>query len=245
MNREPPGRRLAPTIAPGAGRSIATPSSLAPLAIGAALAHAQSEPPPSAQTSALEQVDEGPILWRQLDCGRGHQRRLPGPRGAAARRGRGLLHLGPRHRARAQPRLAALGRGHHDPGPAAGAGRIPAAHPGQRASASPTSAGPTAGPFGRRYGGLGHASHQNGLDVDLYYPRTDRQERSITVGLADRRRPRPRPGRRFVKAGAVYVFVGPEHRARPQGPPAGRTVQRLVHHDDHMHVRFRAGAAAE
>jgi murein endopeptidase len=29
------------------------------------------------------------------------------------------------------------------------------------------------GPFGRRYGGLGHASHQNGRDADVLYPRFD------------------------------------------------------------------------
>ena len=33
---------------------------------------------------------------------------------------------------------------------------------------------PKGGSFGRRYGGLGHASHQNGLDVDVLYPRDRR-----------------------------------------------------------------------
>ena len=32
---------------------------------------------------------------------------------------------------------------------------------------------PHGGYFGARYGGLGHLSHQNGLDVDVYYPRLD------------------------------------------------------------------------
>ena len=32
------------------------------------------------------------------------------------------------------------------------------------------------GEFGRRFGGLGHASHQNGLDADIYYPRVDGRE---------------------------------------------------------------------
>ena len=32
--------------------------------------------------------------------------------------------------------------------------------------------------FGARYGGLGHASHQTGLDVDVYYPRLDGLERA-------------------------------------------------------------------
>ena len=96
---------------------------------------------------------------------------------------------------------------------------------------------PRGGPFGRRFGGLGHASHQNGLDVDLYYPRDDGLElppgsvadinRALSRGLV----------RRFVRAGAVFVFVGPRTKLR-KGPK--RVVQKLVHHDDHMHIRFRA-----
>src|SRR3954469_11850383 len=33
------------------------------------------------------------------------------------------------------------------------------------------------GAFGRNFGGLGHASHQNGLDADILYPRRDATER--------------------------------------------------------------------
>ncbi|MEX1141387.1 MAG: penicillin-insensitive murein endopeptidase [Thermoleophilaceae bacterium] len=93
---------------------------------------------------------------------------------------------------------------------------------------------PRGGDFGPRFGGLGHASHQNGLDVDIYYPRLDRRE------IAPRRVDRIDLAlaqdlvTRFVRAGARYVFVGP---ATPlTGPP--RRVQTLVHHDDHMHVRL-------
>ncbi len=39
----------------------------------------------------------------------------------------------------------------------------------------------------------------------------------------------------FVGAGAVYVFTGP--RLSLGGPR--KIVVRLVHHDDHMHVRIR------
>ena len=35
---------------------------------------------------------------------------------------------------------------------------------------------PKGGPFGKEYGGLGHVSHQIGLDVDIYYPRLDHVE---------------------------------------------------------------------
>jgi len=34
------------------------------------------------------------------------------------------------------------------------------------------------GDFGVRFGPIGHASHQNGLDADVYYPREDRRERA-------------------------------------------------------------------
>jgi protein MpaA len=108
---------------------------------------------------------------------------------------------------------------------------------------------PHGGVFDERFGGRGHASHQNGLDVDVYYPRTDGEERraahpaqvehALSQDLVDR----------FVAAGAVKVFVGPHVGLR--GPR--RIVQRLVYHDDHLHVRvgpdpkrqFRIGRSVE
>jgi murein endopeptidase len=91
------------------------------------------------------------------------------------------------------------------------------------------------GNFGKRFGGLGHVSHQNGLDADILYPRIDRVERrayhpalvddELSQELVDR----------FVAAGAVYVFTGP--RLSLRGP--SRVVVKLTHHDDHMHVRIR------
>jgi murein endopeptidase len=100
---------------------------------------------------------------------------------------------------------------------------------------------PSGGPFGRRFGGLGHASHQNGLDVDVYYPRADGRERAPKgAGQID-----PVLSgelvRRFVKVGAIYVFVGPNTGLGRPGNQVGRRVQRLVHHDDHIHVRFPRG----
>ncbi|MGH2980927.1 MAG: penicillin-insensitive murein endopeptidase, partial [Solirubrobacterales bacterium] len=94
---------------------------------------------------------------------------------------------------------------------------------------------PRGGDFGPRFGLPGHMSHQNGLDVDVYYPRLDRAElwpehprqidRPLAQDLVDR----------FVAAGAEYVFVGPATGLH--GPPG--IVQALTNHDDHMHVRFR------
>jgi murein endopeptidase len=93
---------------------------------------------------------------------------------------------------------------------------------------------PHGGYFGARYGGLGHLSHQNGLDVDVYYPRLDGLERAArwpeqvdvvaAQELVDR----------FVAWGAVKVFVGPD---LPLHGPRNVVIP-LIHHDDHLHVRL-------
>jgi hypothetical protein len=91
------------------------------------------------------------------------------------------------------------------------------------------------GDFGARFGGIGHASHQNGLDVDVYYPRRDRRERPPRVPRQIDRRLAQDLLRRFVAAGAAKVFVGPSTGLR--GPPA--IVEVLpAYHDNHMHVRL-------
>jgi murein endopeptidase len=93
---------------------------------------------------------------------------------------------------------------------------------------------PHGGVFDERFGGRGHASHQNGLDVDVYYPRLDQQElRAARPAQVDRRLSQELVTR-FVRAGAVKVFVGP--RVGLRGPR--RKVERLIYHDDHMHVRI-------
>lgn len=46
---------------------------------------------------------------------------------------------------------------------------------------------PRGGDFGVRYGIVGHASHQNGLDADVYYPRRDERERAPSGVCASRR----------------------------------------------------------
>jgi len=93
---------------------------------------------------------------------------------------------------------------------------------------------PQGGKFGRRFGGIGHASHQNGLDADLLYPRRDGRERRARYPAQIDRALAQDLVRRFVRAGAEFVFVGP--RTELRGPR--RIVQVLAHHDDHMHVRF-------
>jgi zinc carboxypeptidase/penicillin-insensitive murein endopeptidase len=91
------------------------------------------------------------------------------------------------------------------------------------------------GDFGARFGGIGHASHQNGLDVDIYYPRRDRRELAPrTPRQIDRRRAQDLVDR-FVAAGAAKIFVGPNTGLR--GPPA--VVEVLpAYHDNHLHVRL-------
>jgi hypothetical protein len=86
----------------------------------------------------------------------------------------------------------------------------------------------------RRFGGLGHASHQNGLDADVYYPRRDRRERAPRRVAAIDHRLAQDPVDRFVAAGAQIVFVGPSTGIHG---PAG-VVQVLVCPDDHPHVRL-------
>jgi len=91
------------------------------------------------------------------------------------------------------------------------------------------------GEFGAHFGGLGHASHQNGLDADIYYPRWDGQERrpfkpsqvdrDLAQDLVDR----------FVAAGARAIYVG--QSLDLTGPR--KVVVPLVHHDDHLHVRLQ------
>ncbi|MGH2989969.1 MAG: penicillin-insensitive murein endopeptidase [Solirubrobacterales bacterium] len=93
---------------------------------------------------------------------------------------------------------------------------------------------PRGGDFGPRYGLPGHASHQSGLDADLYYPRLDRRERApLGAGQIDRELTQDLVDR-FVGAGAETVFVGP---STGLGGPPGVVVP-LVNHDNHLHVRM-------
>jgi murein endopeptidase len=90
---------------------------------------------------------------------------------------------------------------------------------------------PRGGYFGPR-----HVSHQNGLDVDVYYPRLDRRERPPKVAAQVDRRLAQDLVDRFVAAGAVRVFVGPNTALT--GPPG--IVEVLWNHDNHLHVRIGA-----
>ena len=81
-----------------------------------------------------------------------------------------------------------------------------------------------------------HVSHQNGLDVDVYYPRRDRRLTApIASSQIDRRLAQDLLDR-FVAAGAQIVFVGYSTRLRG---PSGVVVP-YPRHENHMHVRFPA-----
>jgi hypothetical protein len=85
-----------------------------------------------------------------------------------------------------------------------------------------------------------HASHENGLDADVYYPRRDgRPKPPDTVAQVDMRRAQELVDR-FVAAGAQMVFVGP---STPLHGPAG-VVQPWPEHDNHLHVRLAPAAGA-
>jgi murein endopeptidase len=93
---------------------------------------------------------------------------------------------------------------------------------------------PHGGDFGRRYGPLGHVSHQNGLDADVYFPRTDRRLRAPRrPSQVDRTRAQDLVNR-FVRAGARLVLVGP---SLDLDGPRGVVVP-YPHHDDHLHLRL-------
>ncbi|MDX6553627.1 MAG: penicillin-insensitive murein DD-endopeptidase [Gaiellales bacterium] len=93
---------------------------------------------------------------------------------------------------------------------------------------------PHGGDFGPQYGWIGHVSHQNGLDVDIWYPRLDGRERwPDRVSQVNRRLSQDLVNR-FVQACATLIFVGPNTGLHG---PAG-VVQPLANHDNHMHVRL-------
>jgi hypothetical protein len=80
-----------------------------------------------------------------------------------------------------------------------------------------------------------HQSHQNGLDVDVYYPRRDGALRPPTgPGHVDRRRSQALLDG-FLAAGVERVFVG--YTTGLDGP--GDVMIPYPNHGDHMHVRFR------
>jgi murein endopeptidase len=94
---------------------------------------------------------------------------------------------------------------------------------------------PHGGYFGPEVGGgIGHETHQNGLDADVYYPLRSEAERApLGVGEIDLRLAQDLVDR-FVAARVDLVYVGPN---TPLTGPAGVVIP-LANHDNHMHVRI-------
>jgi hypothetical protein len=106
------------------------------------------------------------------------------------------------------------------------------AHPSAARMAIGDLSRPHGGDFGPQFGYIGHASHQNGLDVDVYYPRADGAERAPRGAAQIDRRLSQELVDRFVAAGATMVLVGPSTGL------TGPRVSVLVNHDNHLHVRI-------
>ena len=80
-----------------------------------------------------------------------------------------------------------------------------------------------------------HVSHENGLDVDIYYPRRDRWLQAPTSTAQIDRRLSQDLLDGFVAAGASKIFVG--YATNLRGPR--EVVIPYPNHENHMHVRFR------
>ena len=94
---------------------------------------------------------------------------------------------------------------------------------------------PQGGYFGPEVGGgIGHATHQNGLDVDVYYPRLDRRE--------GRRGPSSRSTCGWRRTSSTCSSPPARPRSTSaracqlEGPPG--VVVPLVNHDNHLHARI-------
>src|SRR5262245_61718142 len=103
-------------------------------------------------------------------------------------------------------------------------------------AAHPSAARVVVGDISRKGGGPmdDHVSHQNGLDVDVYFPRVDGKLRApVSSDQIDHRLAQDLVDR-FVAAGAQMVFVGFSTGLR--GPKD--VVIPYKDHEYHMHVRF-------
>src|SRR5262249_1206709 len=78
-----------------------------------------------------------------------------------------------------------------------------------------------------------HVSHQNGLDVDVYYPRLDGAPRPPVAPQQVDRRLGQDLRARFAAAGARMIFVG---SSTGLPAPAGVVIP-YPYHENHMHVR--------
>jgi Penicillin-insensitive murein endopeptidase len=91
------------------------------------------------------------------------------------------------------------------------------------------------GDMGLRHGGEidGHSTHENGRQIDLYFPRRDRKRREPrTIAQVDAKLAGELV-QAMLDAGADRVLIGP--RVRIEAPAR---VLRWPNHDDHLHAMF-------
>ena len=133
--------------------------------------------------------------------------------------------------------MAALGDGRSGPDRASRGPRARTRPPARAAGRIGDFSLPEGGYFGPEVGGgIGHATHQNGLDADLYYPIRSPEERA-PLGVGEiRMRLAQDLVDRFVAAGVELIYVGPNTTL---SGPAGVVIP-LANHDNHLHVRIAA-----
>ena len=92
-----------------------------------------------------------------------------------------------------------------------------------------------AGDMALRHGGeiAGHVTHENGRQIDIYFPRRDRAHREPHAAAQVDMRLSRELVRAMLDAGADLVLIGPNIRigALPR-------VIAWPHHDDHLHAIF-------
>lgn len=99
----------------------------------------------------------------------------------------------------------------------------------------PDSAPVVVGDIGLRHGGEieGHGTHENGLAVDVYYPRKDRRlDDAKTVSQVDTRLAKGLL-HELLRSGARHVLIG-----QRVALPTSSRVTRWPRHDDHFHVTY-------
>jgi len=92
------------------------------------------------------------------------------------------------------------------------------------------------GDFSRRRGGEidGHDTHENGKQVDIYYPRNDGQRMEPhTVAQVNQRLARSLV-KHLLATGVKTAFIG----QNTTGIPTSSKVRRWPNHDDHVHLFF-------
>ena len=168
--------------------------------------------------AALQRPAAGEHRVAPLARRRGDERRATVARRAAARRGAGLVHVGPRLQAQPEPGVASLGHRPARAHAAASAARVPRrASRRPRGSASATSRAGTAGPSTGASAGSGTPPTRTGST-------STSTTRAATGASCARTSPArsiacsPRTSSTASRAaGAQYLFVGP--RVGPARPP--------------------------